>query len=281
MQLPTQLLRRKTNSHKGDFGHVFILAGSRGFCGAAILTVAAALRSGAGLVTLGIPKSLHNVFARRLTEGMIKVLPETKDKTLSTKAYTQIIKFLKEKADILVIGPGLSQNKSTKGLIQKVIKNCPKALVIDADGINALAENPELLRNKHAIITPHVKEMSRLLSISVDKIKNNRKSVAKKAAVEYNITVALKGYKTVVADKKHIYINKTGNPGMSTAGSGDVLSGIIGAFLAQRLDAFNAAKYGAYIHGKAGDLAVKKKTQLGLIASDIIEEIPEAIKKSK
>ena len=281
MRLPTQLLRRKTNSHKGNFGHVFVLAGSRGFCGAAILTVSAALRSGAGLVTLGIPESLHNVFARRLTEGMIKVLAETKDKTLSTGAYSQIAKFLKEKADILVIGPGLSQNKSTKNLIRKVIKGCAKPLVIDADGINALAENTRLLNDKNAIITPHIGEMSRLLCMDTAKIKKNRKSVAKNAAVEYNITVALKGHQTVVADKKRIYINKTGNPGMSTAGSGDVLSGIIGAFLAQGLDTFCAAKYGTYIHGKAGDLAAKDKTQIGMIASDIIEKIPDAIKKSK
>lgn len=285
MRLPQQLLRRKVDSHKGDFGHVFILAGSRGLTGAAILAVRACLRSGSGLVTLGIPKSLHNIFARRLIEGMIKVLPETKDKTLSINAYSGIMKFLKTKADVLVIGPGLSQDKSTQKLLRKVIKNCPKPLVIDADGLNAIGGNLHILRSakykgRATILTPHAKEMSRLLGINVDKIKRNRKIIAKRTALDYNITVVLKGYNTVVCDNKNIYINKTGNPGMSTAGCGDVLTGMIGAFLAGGLKAFAAAKYAVYLHGKAGDLAAKEKTQIGLIASDIIEKISQAIKKS-
>ncbi len=285
MQLPTQLLRRKPNSHKGDFGHIFILAGSAGFCGAAILSARAALRGGAGLVTLGIPQSLHNVFAGRIVEGMIKLLPETKDKTLSIEAYHEIMKFIKNKANVLVIGPGLSQNKSTRELIRKIIKNCPKPLVIDADGLNALAKRLDILHNKNQkrtiVLTPHPKEMSRLTGISVAKIKKNRKTIAKRVAVEYNSTIALKGHKTIVADNKNIYINKTGNPGMATAGSGDVLSGLVGAFLAQGLSAFNATKCAVYIHGKAGDIAAKAKTQLSLIASDIVDSIPAAIKKNR
>ena len=216
---------------------------------------------------------------------MLKTLPETKDKTLSVKAYPEIIKFLDKNADVLIIGPGLSRNKSTQELARKVIKNCPKPMVIDADALNALAGNLHLLRNtqypiRDTIVTPHAGEMSRLTGLSIDRIKKNRKSIAKKAAVEYNITVVLKGHNTVVASPKYIYVNKTGNPGMATAGSGDVLSGIIGAFAAQGLDMFSAAKYAAYLHGKAGDLAVRQKTQIGMIASDIIEKIPEAIKKS-
>lgn len=286
MQLPQQLLQRRLNSHKGDFGHIFILAGSYGLSGAAILTAEAALRSGAGLVTLGLPYSLHNVFARRIREVMLKPLHETKEKTLSIRAYPQIIKFLKEKADILIIGPGLSRNKSTQQLIRKVIAQCDKPMVIDADGLNALVGHLNTLRTTDyglrtkRIITPHPGEMSRLTGLSIAEINKNRKSVAKGMANEYNITVVLKGHNTVVADKNNIYINKTGNPGMSTAGSGDVLSGAIGAFLAQGMDEFCAAKYGTYIHGLAGDLAAKEKTQLGMIASDITDKIPEAIKKS-
>lgn len=264
---------------------MFILAGSLGFTGSAILTAGACLRAGAGLVTLGIPCSLHNVFARRVRELMLKPLPETTAKTLNIQAYAEIIKFLKDKADVLVIGPGISQNKSTQQLICKIIKNCPKPIVIDADGLNALAGQLNILRRakyegRKAIITPHTGEMSRLTGLSAAYINKNRKSVAKKLATDYNITVILKGHNTVVADKKDIYINKTGNPGMSTAGSGDVLSGIIGALLAQGLNAFSAAKYGAYIHGLAGDLGAKEKTQLGLIASDITDKIPAAIKQS-
>ena len=285
MRLPARLLRRKASAHKGDFGRVFILAGSYGLTGAAILTGESVLRSGAGLVTLGIPRSLHNAFARRIKELMLKPLTETSNKSLSLNAYPEIIKFINEKADIVIIGPGLSQNKSTQELIRKVVKNCPKPIVIDADGLNALSCNPDILLNtqysiRDTIITPHIGEMSRLTGLSIAKINKNRKTVAKRAASDYNITVVLKGQNTIVADKKDTYINKTGNPGMATAGSGDVLSGIIGAFLAQGLDAFSAAKYAVYIHGKAGDLAAKEKTQLGMIASDIIGKIPEAIKKS-
>lgn len=297
MRLPAQFLQRKQDSHKGDFGHVFILSGSLGFSGAAILAVRACLRSGAGLVTLGIPGSLHNVFAAGLMEGMLKVLPETKDKTLSLNAYAEIMEFLEQKADVLVIGPGLSQNKSTQVLIRKIIAACGKPMVIDADALNALAGHLHILGNTryacepseqtirnpqsvicNRIITPHPKEMSRLTGISIDDIKKNRKSIAKKTAEEYNITVVLKGHNTVVADTKNIYVNRTGNPGMSTAGCGDVLSGMLGAFLAQGLDAFSAGKYAVYLHGKAGDLAAKEKGQLSLIASDIIEKIPAAIK---
>ena len=285
MRLPAQLLQRKVNAHKGDFGHVLILAGSYGLTGAAILTGDSALRSGAGLVTLGIPRSLHNVFARRVKELMLKPLPETKNKTLSIKAYPVIMKLLKERMDVLVIGPGLSQNKSTQELIRKVVKNCPKPMVIDADGLNALSYNPDILLNtqyamRDTIITPHPGEMSRLTGLSTAEINKNRKSVAKKFASDYNITVVLKGHNTVIADKNNIYLNKTGNPGMATAGAGDVLSGIIGAFLAQGLDAFSSAKYAVYLHGLAGDLAAKEKTQLGMIASDIIGKIPAAIKIS-
>lgn len=286
MRLPTRLLRRKADSHKGDFGHIFILAGSCGFTGAAILSAGAAMRSGAGLVTLGIPVSLHNIFAKRITELMLKCLHETKDKTLSLKAYPEIMKFIKDRADIVMIGPGLSQNKSTQALIRKVVKNCPKTLIIDADGLNALSCNPDILLNtqyaiRQTIITPHTGELSRLTGLSLAKINKNLKTIAKRLASDYNITVVLKGHNTVVSGKKLTYINKTGNPGMATAGSGDVLSGIIASFLAQGLDAFNAAKYAVYIHGKAGDLAAKEKTQLGLIASDITEKIPIAIKKSR
>jgi NAD(P)H-hydrate epimerase len=279
------LLQRKLNSHKGDFGHVFILAGSLRFCGAAILTSLAALRSGAGLVTLGIPRSLYNIFARRIVELMLKTLSETKDKTLSLSAYSEIINFLEKKADILVLGPGLSQNKSTQTLIRRLIATSSKPMVIDADGLNALAGHLNILQNRKkrqlvTILTPHLAEMSRLVGMNIKELKKERKNVAKMLANEYNITVVLKGHNTLVVEGKNIYINKTGNPGMATAGCGDVLTGMIGAFLAQGLSAFSAAKYAVYLHGKAGDLAAKEKSQLSVIASDIIDKLPEAIKAS-
>jgi len=285
MRLPSQLLRRKTDSHKGDFGHIFILAGSARFSGAAVLCAEAAMRCGAGMVTLGIPESLNNAIIKiKPKEVMTFPLTETSEGTLSLSGYKKIKDFAKD-IDVLALGPGLTRNKSTQALVRKVMSKIHKPMVIDADGLNALVGHLETLYAiRHTlyakILTPHPGEMSRLAGISMAKIQKNRKEIARKFARGYNVTVVLKGNKTVVADyKDNLYINRTGNPGMATAGSGDVLTGIIAAFLGQGLNGFQASKYGTYLHGLAGDLAAKEKTQMGMIASDIIAKIPEAIKK--
>lgn len=285
MRLPTPLLRRKVNAHKGDFGHIFILAGSARFSGAAVLSAEAAIRSGAGLVTLGIPESLNSAIIKiKPKEAMTLPLAETKEETLSLESYKKIENISKD-IDVLAIGPGLSQNKSTQALVRKVISKINKPMIIDADGLNALAGHLEALYavryTRYAkILTPHPGEMARLWGISLKKIQDNRIDTAKKFAKNYKVTLVLKGHRSVVADYNgNLYINKTGNPGMATAGSGDVLTGMIAAFLGQGLSAFEASKYAVYLHGLSGDLAAKEKTQLSLIASDIIEEIPEAIKK--
>ncbi|MDD4980590.1 MAG: NAD(P)H-hydrate dehydratase [Candidatus Omnitrophica bacterium] len=285
MRLPTQLLRRKVNTHKGDFGHIFILAGSLKFSGAAALASEAAMRSGAGSVTLGIPESLTRAMIKiKAREVMILPLPKTKEGTLSIAAYKKIKDF-STKADVLVVGPGLTQDKSTQGLVRKVITQVNKPMVIDADGLNALAGYLNILlatsdQRPATILTPHPGEMARLLGISVKKIERNRKKIAQGFAKKYKVTVVLKGHDTIVADYGgNLYLNKTGNPGMATAGSGDVLTGMIAAFLGQGLNAFNAAKYAVYLHGLAGDLAAKEKTQISMLASDIIDKIPQAIRK--
>jgi NAD(P)H-hydrate epimerase len=279
MRLPARLLHRRPDAHKGDFGHIFILAGSPRFSGAAVLCSEAAMRAGAGLVTLGIPRSLNNAIIKiKSKEVMTLPLPETKEGTLSSGSYKKIKDFIKT-IDILVMGPGLTQNKSTQGLIRKVISNINKPTIIDADGLNALVGHLNLLKGQK-ILTPHPGEMARLSGISIKKVQNNRKYIAQKFAKDYKVTLVLKGHNSVVADyKDNLYINKTGNPGMATAGSGDVLTGMIAAFLGQGWNSFSAAKYAVYLHGLAGDLAAKEKTQIGMIASDIIEKIPEAIKK--
>jgi hydroxyethylthiazole kinase-like uncharacterized protein yjeF len=287
MRLPTRLLQRNPDAHKGDFGHIFVLAGSGRFSGAAILCAAAAMRSGAGLVTLGIPKNINNAVIKiKPKEVMTLPLPQTKDSTLSSAGFKKIKDFSKE-IDVLVVGPGLGRNKSTQDLVRKIISEIKKPLVIDADGLNALVGYLNLLRAKsyelraECILTPHPGEMGRLLGIGIAKVQKKRKAIAAKFAKDYKATLVLKGHNTVVADYEgDLYINKTGNPGMATAGSGDVLTGIIGSFLGQGLSAFEAAKYAVYLHGLAGDLAAKEKTQLGMIASDIIDKIPQAIKKS-
>jgi len=274
------LSRRKADSHKGDFGHILILAGSAGFSGAAVLCAEAALRSGAGLVTLGIPTSLNNPIIKvKPAEVMTLPLPETKEGSLSASAYRKIKEFSR-KADIIAIGPGLSQNKATQTLILRVISGIDKPMVIDADGLNALAKRLNSLK-ENMILTPHPGEMSRLTGLTVAEIQKNRKKVAKDFANVYNVEIVLKGKNTIVADNKNnFYVNKTGNPGMAKGGSGDVLTGIIAAFLGQKMNRFQAAKYAVYLHGVAGDLAAKKKTQISMTASDIIDMLPEAIKKS-
>jgi hydroxyethylthiazole kinase-like uncharacterized protein yjeF len=285
MRLPTQLSHRKIATHKGDFGHIFVLAGCAQFSGAALLCSSAAIRAGSGLVTLGIPRGLIDaIIKKKLPEIILEPLAQTRQLTLSLKAYPQI-KTRLGKVDTLIIGPGLSQNKSTQDLIRKLIRIIDKPAIIDADGLNALCGNLDLLiKNKkrgEIVLTPHPGEMSRLSGKNIKEIQSSRGEIACKFARDYKIIVVLKGYNTVVADYRgNLYVNKTGNPGMATAGSGDVLSGMIAAFLAQGLTGFEAAKYAVYLHGLAGDLAAREKTQVGMIASDIIDKIPEAIKMS-
>ncbi|MDD4981763.1 MAG: NAD(P)H-hydrate dehydratase [Candidatus Omnitrophota bacterium] len=274
------MLRRRLKSNKGDFGRIFILAGSSQYSGAAILCSLAALRSGAGLVTLGIPQGINSAIIKiKPVEVMTLPLPETKEGSLGISGFDRIKTFL-EKCDLAVIGPGLTQNISTQKLLLKLLSKIDKPMVIDADGLNALVGHLNLLSNMH-VLTPHPKEMSRLSGLSISDIQGNRSEVAKKFAKKYKITLVLKGHKTVVSDYSgNLYINKTGNPGMATAGSGDVLTGMIAAFMGQGLGAFEAGKFAVYLHGLAGDLAAKEKTQISLIASDIIDKITEALKRA-
>lgn len=271
--------KRKRDSHKGDYGRIFILAGSAGLTGAAALCANACMRSGAGLATLGIPASLNLAMEAKLTEVMTLPLPETKDATVSIEAKKEIL----EKAncaDAVILGPGLSQNPETKKLIRELIADITRPMVLDADALNAIADAVSVLKKikQKYIVTPHPGEMSRLVNKGMDYIKKNRLNVAKNFSNQYNAVVVLKGAGTVVADKNRTYVNKTGNPGMATAGSGDVLTGVVGGFLAQGLEPFDAARLAVYVHGLAGDLAAKDKGEIGLIASDILENVPYAVK---
>lgn len=271
---------RPKDSHKGDYGHVFVLAGAVGLTGAAYLTSSASLLAGSGLVTLGIPESLNVIVATKLTEVMTLPLPETKEMTLSLKALPKIRKVL-SKVDALAIGPGLSQHFETRKVIRNLLPLIRIPAVVDADGINAIAGGIDILKKlkTRVILTPHPGEFARLLGLSVDKVQKNRISLAKSFAARYNVTLILKGYQTIVAAAEGVaYINETGNPGMATAGSGDVLTGIIAAFLGQRIDYFPAAKYAVYLHGLAGDLAAREKGQVSLTAQDILNNLPRAFK---
>jgi ADP-dependent NAD(P)H-hydrate dehydratase / NAD(P)H-hydrate epimerase len=280
MRLPTRLLRRKSNVYKNNFGHVLILAGSRRYLGAAALCGLAAMRSGAGLVTLGIPQSLNNIVQKKIS-NVIMTLPlkETKEQTLALAAYQQIQEFYST-CNTLVIGPGLSPHPNTQKLILKIIATSPKPMVIDADALNVISLDLTVLTKTATIkiLTPHPGEMSRLTQLKKMEIEKDRGKIAKAFAQRHHCTLLLKGHKTIVSSPgKKAYINQTGNSGMATAGSGDVLAGMISAFLGQGLSGFEAAKYGAYLHGMAGDLAAKKFTRVSMIASDIIARIPQAI----
>lgn len=281
MRLPAPLSRRKPDVHKNYFGHILILAGSPGMVGASALSALAALRSGAGLVTVGIPKSLNAVLQKKISPVVMTFpLEETAESTLSPRAWQHIQKRLSQ-FDVIALGPGLSQNKKTQQFIHKIIAGITQPLVIDADAFPALTGHLALLKKNNSIkvLTPHPGEMARLTGLTKDYIQKNRRKVAKDFAIRFNCTLLLKGHRSVVAGAGGtVYVNTTGNPGMATAGSGDVLTGMIAAFLGQGLSPFDAAKYAAYIHGKAGDLAAKEKTKLSMIAVDILEKIPQAIK---
>lgn len=275
------LFNRPEDSHKGTFGNLLVLAGSPGMTGAATLTCLAAMRSGCGMVTLGVPRSLLAVMEIKLTEVITKPLPETKSETLSSSAFAEIKKISCD-CTAVAIGPGLSKQPETQKLIRKIITGINRPFIIDADGINAIRGHTAILDKikKLAILTPHPAEMARLIGRSASYIQENREMTAKTFAAQYDkILLVLKGYKTVVVRKRDFYVNDTGNSGMATAGSGDVLTGIMGAFLAQGIDAYEAAKIAVYLHGLAGDLAAKIKGQISLIAGDLIDYLPQAFKK--
>ncbi len=275
------LPRRKTETHKQAVGKVFALVGSVGMTGAGIMVGRAAMRAGAGAVVLGVPSELNPVYETQLTEVMTVPLPQTGDGSLSLAVLLQIQKNL-EWADVLVVGPGLSKSQETAQLVAKILRSHDGTIVVDADGLNALADQPDILRDTHAevILTPHHGEFSRLTGFSAEEIAKDRIELARRYAQDNKVTLVLKGSPTVVATKEgKILVNVHGNPGMATAGMGDVLTGIIAAMLAQKLRPVDAAVAGVYLHSVAGDIALESKGIFSLIASDVIESLPGAFRK--
>lgn len=274
------LPRRSLQVHKHSVGKVFVLAGSRGMTGAAAMAASSVMRAGAGAVILGTPASVYPILAKKLTEVMVVPLPETTEGTLSLNAYDMLLKHI-QWSDIVIIGPGISRNSETKELICRITNECGKPLLIDADGLNVLSEKNNALKkhkSKEIIITPHIGELSRLMGIPVEEIERNRIEIVKQAAQQFKLTVVLKGAPTVTATEiGEVYINSTGNPGMATAGSGDVLSGLIGGLWAQGMSRIAAAYSGVFIHGKAGDLAKRQYGEKSLMATDIQQLLPQSI----
>ena len=224
--------KRQAGANKGDLGHVLVIAGSFGYTGAAYLASQAAMLSGSGLVTLAAAKGIYDIMASKLTEVIVKPFFETRDGSLSLMAERDLLA-LSDKCDCIAIGPGLSRNKETTELVKSLVSKIAKPMVIDADGINAFAGHPELLKSAKAptVLTPHPGEMARLTGKEVSEIQAARKDVATFFAAEYNTVLALKGSNTVVADQKgNVYVNQTVNAGMASGGTGDVLTGMIASF---------------------------------------------------
>ncbi|MCX8131262.1 MAG: NAD(P)H-hydrate dehydratase [Clostridia bacterium] len=273
--------KRAVESNKGDYGRVLILSGSTGMTGAGILSAGAALRTGAGLVYLGVPALLASIYDAALIEAVIVPLEDEGKGILSQSSAAHVLGKL-QRMSAVAVGPGLSTGEGVHEIVRNVVCHAQVPVILDADALNVLAGDISLLANLRAdaVLTPHPGEMSRLTGISIDEIQKDRIGVSREFACKWKVTLVLKGSKTVIAfPDGNIFINTTGNSGMATAGTGDVLTGIIASFVGQGLTAANAAIAGVYLHGLAGDNAARIKGEHGLVAGDLVEELPYAIKQ--
>ncbi|TWT39831.1 Bifunctional NAD(P)H-hydrate repair enzyme Nnr [Thalassoglobus neptunius] len=271
---------RPESGHKGTFGRVLIIGGSLGMSGSISLAGAAALRSGAGLVYLGVPRSIVGIVAAFEPSYITVPLPDQESGVLSKSALPNLMDHAEGK-DVIALGPGLTQSSETDEIVTAMYQSCSQPMVIDADGLNALARFPEQLseHNGPRVLTPHPGEFARLTGQSIDSIQNDRQDVATRFAKEHDLTLVLKGPATIVTDGDQVYVNSTGNSGMGTGGTGDVLTGIVSALIGQKMPPFSAARFGVYLHGLAGDLAANELTEPALIASDLLRFLPAAWKQ--
>ncbi|MBR5156216.1 MAG: NAD(P)H-hydrate dehydratase [Clostridia bacterium] len=277
------LPEREENSHKGSFGKVLAFCGSKGMCGAAVMASEAILKSGAGMATLATPKCISDIAAQKLTEVMTLSLPSDDGESVSKTAFA-ILKEKLSKQDILLCGCGLGTGDGVKETVTKLVSESKKPMIIDADAINALATNINVLKKKNApaILTPHMVEFSRISGRSVEDICKNRIGTARDFARKFDVTVVLKNADTIIAcPDGRVFINAVSNSGMATAGSGDVLSGIIAGLAAQGLDASMSACLGVYIHSLAGQIARQKLVEYSMTALDILNAVPFAFMKIK
>ena len=271
-QVAALLPDRSMEAHKGDFGKVLLLCGSRGYTGAAALAAMGALRCGAGLVYLGVPESIYAIEATKLTEPIVFPLPD-RDGMLSEDAIPEI-RALLPRMDAVLIGCGLGVSEGTLAVLKMVLTEFFGPVIVDADGINLLAEHKDILRGRtgSTILTPHAGEFARL------GYGGDRMMSARQAAEEFTSILLLKGHQTVITDGNHTYLNLTGNPGMATGGSGDVLAGMITAFVGQGIPALEATAVAAWLHGRAGDICAEELGQYAMLPSDMLEVLPRLMK---
>ncbi len=277
----TLLPKRNPDANKYSVGSLLCVCGSYAMAGACVLCAKAALRSGVGLVRCAVPESIYPIVSSAVPEAVFLVLPENAQGAICADSANEIVKAA-EKSDAVLFGCGSKLCEDTESLAMTLLYECSVPMVIDADGINSLAKHINVLdeAKSSVILTPHEGEMSRLTGVAAAEIKENREDAAQKFADEHGCVLVLKGMDTLVARKgKEIRRNTTGNAGMAVAGSGDVLAGIMGSFLAQGLRAVDAASLGVYVHGRAGDLAAMEYTELSMTPSDMIECLPQVFKE--
>ena len=272
-EFSSKLLKRSNNSNKYDYGRVMIIGGSKGMTGSIMLAGNAALRSGAGMVYLLVPQVISSLVEAKTCEEIVLSMNDDGDKHFGNFKRDDLLELIQDKS-VIAIGPGLGTGDHAKKILEIVINNFDGPILVDADAINQLAKNPDLIKD-NIYITPHNMEFSRLSSFTLNEIEYNREESVKYFLDKYHVNIVLKGNKSIIANDKNYYVNTTGNPGMATAGSGDVLTGIIAALLA-RHDNFNMFKLAVFVHGLAGDMAADKYGQTSLRASDIIEFLPQA-----
>lgn len=279
VQALPRLAARRPGANKGDFGRVLVVAGSRGMSGAAILCGSGVLRGGAGLVRIAVPEVILPIVAGGNPCYMTVPLPHDEDGRLSLAGKSQLLSQT-QASDVVALGPGLGRSPELTGLVTDILGQCAVPLVLDADGLNACADQPGALKN-HAgpvIITPHPGEFARLARLETRAVQERRQELATQFAQDFKVVVVLKGQHTIVSDGRRVYRNTTGNPGMATGGSGDVLTGLIAALCGQGLEPFQAAQLGVHVHGLAGDLARCDLGEMGMIASDLLTYLPRALR---
>ncbi len=271
---------RRAGDHKGRFGHLLVVAGSVGKTGAALMTAEAALRAGAGLVTVATSESAVAMIAGAIPELMWKPLPETGSGAIASQALEPLKKAIAAR-DALAIGPGLGLEQETVEVVRRLLREASVPTVIDADGLSALGGSRDAVATKPRLaLTPHPGEAGRLLGLSAAEVQRDRVSAARRLSAETRGHVLLKGHRSLVADPEgNLQINLTGNPGMATAGSGDVLTGIVGGLLAQGVSTGDALRLAVHLHGRAADLAAEETTQTALVATDITAALPEALRE--
>lgn len=268
------LPKRDRNAHKGDFGKILLLCGSRGYTGAASLAAMGALRTGAGVVYLAVPESIYAIEACKLSEAV--VLPLSDQNGMYSPEAVKELELLLPKMDAVLIGPGIGQSDGTLAIVEYVLKNSNVPVVLDADGINVISSHKDILRDRAqaTILTPHDGEFIRLSGQPL----TDREPSAKTVAKDLGCIVLLKGNRTIITDGNTCYVNKTGNPGMGTGGSGDVLAGVIVSLLGQGVAPVLAAAAGAWLHGAAGDVCARKIGEYGMLPQDMLLALPRLMR---